>query len=549
MDLYDPEVSGAMLDLSADLCNDEKNLKSNIQPRPGERTGEPSPNIESGGKASPSMVGYQPNANFKDGKCTSFSHSSTSFQHQDGAGHLTKSPGLSEDTSAEIGRRPQEPIRDDQINRYDESKVPQKMTLDVTKICRGDLAISEPEGITGEGDSGGGMTSTTKSISSLMRDTTVDLKTGMTVAKPSENLPIPMTSTIRNSTMWCMPDEDTPASATMNSSDDTPILHALKRTSTTDASEHEGSSPTKKKTKQSLYSSSYEEIPSVEGYWTNEEHSQFEKGVILYGWGNWKKVESCVPTRNNVQIKTHAQKFSNCRPSQKDRLLSMYEENAHSLQLSKDLNKSRMGHQRKPDLSKARPLPLTQRKQEQDSEWSIIEKKQFEDGCVFHGWGSWYDIAAHIVTKDIDQVLKYAETYSSNDRERLKREHNLDFQDDDNALINQDQDPKTDTQKLHQGLIPEGSKSPPKSIIQTNNDEEETSSDDESEVASQPPPSWLAVDNWDTVLANIQRWRNRLTESERSMEYEKYHSLPEREKDRVRKRLMRLMENRPVTAV
>ena len=274
-----------------------------------------------------------------------------------------------------------------------------------------------------------------------------------------------------------------------------------------------------------------------------------KKGVILYGWGNWKKVESCVPTRNKIQIKTHAQKFSNCRPSQKDRLVSMYEENAHSLQLSKDLNKSRMGHQRKPDLSKARPLPLTQRKQEQDSEWSIIEKKQFEDGCVFHGWGSWYDIAAHIVTKDIDQVLKYAETYSSNDRERLKREHNLDFQDDDNALINQDQDPKTDTQKLHQGLIPEGSKSPPKSIIQTNNDEEETSSDDESEVASQPPPSWLAVDNWDTVLANIQRWRNRLTESERSMEYEKYHSLPEREKDRVRKRLMRLMENRPVTAV
>lgn len=99
-------------------------------------------------------------------------------------------------------------------------------------------------------------------------------------------------------------------------------------------------------------------------------------------------------------------------------------------------------------------------------------------------------------------------------------EHTLDFQYDYNALNDQDQDPKTNTQKRHQVFIPEGMKSPPKSIIQTNNDEEETSSDDESEAASQPAPSWLAVENWDMVLANIQRWRNCLTESERSMEYE-----------------------------
>lgn len=83
MDSDNPEVS-AMLDLSADLCNDEKNLKSNIQPRQlsGERTGKPSPKsvINSAwGKASPtpSIVGYQPNANFKGGKCTLFSYEST----------------------------------------------------------------------------------------------------------------------------------------------------------------------------------------------------------------------------------------------------------------------------------------------------------------------------------------------------------------------------------------------------------------------------------------------------------------------------------------
>jgi SHAQKYF class myb-like DNA-binding protein len=318
-----------------------------------------------------------------------------------------------------------------------------------------------------------------------------------------------------------------PDPASMNSSEDTPNLHTWKRTSTTDASEHESSSPMKKKIKR-VYSS-YEETPSHEGYWTNEEHSQFEKGIILYGWGNWKRVESCIPTRNKVQIKTHAQKFSRCRPSQKERLVSMYEENAHSLQLSKNL-------QRKPDLSKARPLPLTKREQQDDSGWSIIEKKQFEDGCVFHGWGSWYDIAAHIITKDIDQVLKYAGSYDRNDIERLRREHTNNIQDDDNALI--DQDPKTHTQRL---------KSPPKTITKTSDELESSSDDDESEITTKPPPTWLAVENWDTVLANIQRWNNRLTENERSIEYEKYNSLPEKEKDRLRKKLMRLLQSQPYT--
>jgi hypothetical protein len=216
----------------------------------------------------------------------------------------------------------------------------------------------------------------------------------------------------------------------------------------------------------------------------------------------------------------------------------MYEENAHSLQLSKNL-------QRKPDLSKARPLPLTKREQQDDSGWSIIEKKQFEDGCVFHGWGSWYDIAAHIITKDIDQVLKYAGSYDRNDIERLRREHTLNIQDDDNALI--DQDPKTRTQQFQHVLFPGGLKSPPKTIIKTSDENESSSDDDESEVTTKPPPSWLAMDHWDTVLANIQRWNNRLTENERSIEYEKYNSLPEKEKDRLRKKLMMLLQSQPLT--
>jgi hypothetical protein len=184
----------------------------------------------------------------------------------------------------------------------------------------------------------------------------------------------------------------------------------------------------------------------------------------------------------------------------------MYEEHAHSLQLSKDLQSS----SKRRDLSKARPLPLTKRNQ-QDTGWSIIEKKQFEDGCVFHGWGSWYDIAAQIITKDIDQVLKYAGAYDCNDIERLRGEHTLKIQTDNNALI--DQDPKTSTQKFQHVPFPGGLKSPQKPTIETDDEDESSSDDDESEDASQPPPSWLAMDNWDTVLANIQRWNNRLTEN------------------------------------
>lgn len=644
MDSDDQEV-GALLDLSADLCNDKKGTPKST----GERSCEPSSPkiiIDTGGKAS-SMVCHQPNKNVNmDGKDASFSHVSSSL-HLDGAeDRPSKSggEGLLEDTSAELKKSPPAPFRDGQMKINSNKEAPsQKMTLDATKMNnaeRGDQAASKPEGITPcEGDSGGGciwskeehnlemipsrnrkevkshakiynkqnpetkkrlqgeherqqclLPSTGPDIEtthmseniSLWKGTTIDYKTG----NPPENLPLPnkvtdvfvppLSAIPKGMKYW--PDEDNrggnlsspllshstmgdskstiakshevtaaPALALINSSEDTPILHAWKRTSTTDASEHESSSPMKKKYKNKRVYSSFEELPSHEGYWTNEEHSQFEKGIILYGWGNWKRVESCIPTRNKVQIKTHAQKFSKCRPSQKERLVSMYKENAHSLQLSKDLQSSSkrrgMGYQRKPDLIKARPLPLTKRTP-QDTGWSIIEKKQFEDGCVFHSWGSWYEIATHIITKDINQVLKYAGSYDRNDIERLRREHTLYIQDANYALI--DQDPKTCTQKFQHVLFPGGLTLPPKSIIKTDDkDASSSDDDDESEVSSKPPPSWLAMDNWDTVLANIQRWNNRLTENERSEEYENYFSLPEKEKGRLRKKLMRLLQSRP----
>jgi hypothetical protein len=408
----DDQKVGALLDLGADLCNDdEKSMpKSNVPVPPqddvsGERSGEIV--IDSGGKASFSMVGHPTNETVdKNGGHTSISHVTSSLHHDGAEDHLSKSEGegLLEDTSAD-----------------------QKMMVDVAEMNTaklGDQAASKPEGITLEGDSGVGrskpegittegdsgvgriwskeehnlfeigcitygwgewraiqemiptrkrkevksyakkynkqhpgtrtrlqgeherqqrlrpstgfvgtthgnqmsLTNMTESVS-LWRGTTMDYKTGMTVV---DHLPlpnkvtdvfVPPLSAIPKSTTYSgglsspllshstmSYDKSTiakshkstaaPDPASMNSSDDTPNLHTWKRTSTTDASEHESSSPMKKKIKR-VYSS-VEETPSHEGYWTNEEHSQFEKGIILYGWGNWKRVESCVPTRNKV---------------------------------------------------------------------------------------------------------------------------------------------------------------------------------------------------------------------------------------------------------
>ena len=56
------------------------------------------------------------------------------------------------------------------------------------------------------------------------------------------------------------------------------------------------------------------------GSWTDEEHTNFEKGIILHGWGSWKLVAESVPSRDKIQVKSHAQKFARHHPKEKMRL-------------------------------------------------------------------------------------------------------------------------------------------------------------------------------------------------------------------------------------
>jgi SHAQKYF class myb-like DNA-binding protein len=215
------------------------------------------------------------------------------------------------------------------------------------------------------------------------------------------------------------------------------------------------------------------------GSWTSLEHMQFEKGCILFGWGNWKMAESLIPSRNSIQIKSHAQKYSKSRPYQKERLMREHQEYMRQTQLTtiKDPAEKSTEQAKKQKTSTARHLPLP--KYGKRKSWTSIEKKQFEDGCVFHGWGNWRDIASHIITKDISEVSAHAESYQLSDRERLKREHTLNYQDDDD-----DDDyifpPGKNTKRFYHDLFLRGGKttvqgisdsSPPKSSPNKNGDD------------------------------------------------------------------------------
>ncbi|KAH9254417.1 hypothetical protein BASA81_007530 [Batrachochytrium salamandrivorans] len=51
------------------------------------------------------------------------------------------------------------------------------------------------------------------------------------------------------------------------------------------------------------------------GRWTSEEHAQFLEGFKLHG-KDWKRISNCyVPTRSNVQVRTHSQKHWRSHPA------------------------------------------------------------------------------------------------------------------------------------------------------------------------------------------------------------------------------------------
>ena len=58
-----------------------------------------------------------------------------------------------------------------------------------------------------------------------------------------------------------------------------------------------------------LYRKKFFHNPNInDGRWTEEEKNRFIQGITLYGI-NWKKVKTLIPTRSDIQIRSHAQKY------------------------------------------------------------------------------------------------------------------------------------------------------------------------------------------------------------------------------------------------
>lgn len=68
-----------------------------------------------------------------------------------------------------------------------------------------------------------------------------------------------------------------------------------------------------------------QEQPKKGGAWTDAEKSLFESAIVLLGWGNWLAFTDVISTRDNKQIKSHAQKWEKYHPKEKAQLIEEYE--------------------------------------------------------------------------------------------------------------------------------------------------------------------------------------------------------------------------------
>mmetsp|Transcript_5613 Transcript_5613/g.12174 ORF Transcript_5613/g.12174 Transcript_5613/m.12174 type:complete len:851 (+) Transcript_5613:304-2856(+) len=167
------------------------------------------------------------------------------------------------------------------------------------------------------------------------------------------------------------------------------------------------------------------------GPWTSEEHEQFKDGCILYGWGDWRGIASCISTRTNAQVKSHAQKFQKHHPEEKEKMQMEHTWRSELIKKNTLANKEMVQvkketAERRSPLTKNKTSPTWGKDTRSGGSWSFTEQKQFEDGCILEGWGNWSSVASHIPTRSCPQVRSHAQKYrmnSAEQRERLVSEH------------------------------------------------------------------------------------------------------------------------------
>eukprot|EP00584_Thalassiosira_punctigera_P009824 CAMPEP_0172531586 /NCGR_PEP_ID=MMETSP1067-20121228/4936_1 /TAXON_ID=265564 ORGANISM="Thalassiosira punctigera, Strain Tpunct2005C2" /NCGR_SAMPLE_ID=MMETSP1067 /ASSEMBLY_ACC=CAM_ASM_000444 /LENGTH=789 /DNA_ID=CAMNT_0013315983 /DNA_START=174 /DNA_END=2543 /DNA_ORIENTATION=+ len=119
------------------------------------------------------------------------------------------------------------------------------------------------------------------------------------------------------------------------------------------------------------------------GTWSQGEHSRFKEGIVAHGWGHWRSIrDEFVPTRSCQQISTHARAYQRGHPVEFEALESRHDE------LSEEPSGAGWGP------------------------WTKAERSRFEEGIAAHGWGDWGSIRREFVpdrsTKQIrDHAIEF----------------------------------------------------------------------------------------------------------------------------------------------
>mmetsp|Transcript_28967 Transcript_28967/g.61212 ORF Transcript_28967/g.61212 Transcript_28967/m.61212 type:complete len:668 (-) Transcript_28967:200-2203(-) len=341
------------------------------------------------------------------------------------------------------------------------------------------------------------------------------------------------------------------------------------------------------------------------GAWTPLEQEQFKTGLLMHGWGNWAVIEGCIPTRTNSQVKSHAQKFQKHRPHEKEQI-----QMEHELRYAMDKKKGTAGKTRVQKPKKKPPkknravessqsnscVSMSEQPKLQHvllgigktpknySNISLVSTPESNDELVeaaSHAGSSQgssqqtgvddYGAAEAILALRWDKSKNETDTSRSEETDEISSgdELAIDVPEDANVVTgprNYDSEGSpetTQTEVVGSQGIDCGTKNMNVKGRKYSNVTPEICSAQTSPVgkdpkitpnnnahaqnSSQPPPHWLAADTWSECLRKIKLWNNKLSRDEQNMEYLKFERLPGGEKERLRKKLLTLMNNRPLT--
>ena len=170
------------------------------------------------------------------------------------------------------------------------------------------------------------------------------------------------------------------------------------------------------------------ERPTLNKRWSNVEKTQFEQGVIVHGWGSWKKIGRYVKTRNKKQISGYAAKMTLNNPGEKERMLKLHSNNhINNLEeyeerrdgVDKDMIFSAAGVDWTTMKSfRAGHRPWTESEKQLFATACINEGKVSEARLTFHrncltvcvrnscqGWGKWHRVEGELSTSKADQLI------------------------------------------------------------------------------------------------------------------------------------------------